>query len=170
MWHKQNKNRWKDDGTMNNQSQKLFYDCRQEIAIRLFFQDFIYFGVYHSIYASFELATHGKKKEYEHKCRWELKTMCHKSGQSEATKGTHIKHLKLKNFQPNTKCLLREHASLFSQASPHLSAGFVLFLFYYDHKFLSHAIAHFDLLIELYVTRNINCARDDTKYTRIQRF
>lgn len=96
--------------------------------------------------------------------------LCHKSGQSEATKGTHIKHLKLKNFQPNTKCLLREHASLFSQASPHLSAGFVLFLFYYDHKFLSHAIAHFDLLIELYVTRNINCARDDTKYTRIQRF
>lgn len=62
MWHKQNKNRWKDEGTMNNQSQKLFYDCRQEIAIRLFFQDFIYFGVYHSIYASFKLATHGKKK------------------------------------------------------------------------------------------------------------
>lgn len=27
-----------------------------------------------------------------------------------------------------------------------------------DHWFLSHTIAHFDLLIEFYVTRNINCA------------
>lgn len=37
-----------------------------------------------------------------------------------------------------------------------------------DHWFLSHTIAHFDLLIEFYVTRNINCAtrRCHTKCVR----